>query len=114
VEYLKIHDTEKLWVESDFEAAAGIGVHVTEGEIQDFVTRYLATNKERIERERYRALPGALKEISANSIIKWADSKLRVDVINKKFEDVLGPKDDRDTAPLKKVCSKSVQLLITG
>jgi len=103
VEYLKTHNTEQLWGESDFEAASGVGVHVTEGELQDFITRYISTNKERIVEERYKALPTTLKELAADPLIKWADPKSRTEIVNKKFEELLGPKDERDTAPVKKV-----------
>jgi glutaminyl-tRNA synthetase len=103
VEYLKTHNTENLWVESDFEAASGVGVHVTEGELQDFVAKYISTNKGRIVEERYKALPTTLKELAANPFIKWADPKLRAEIVNKKFEELLGPKDERDNAPVKKV-----------
>jgi len=103
VEYLKTHNTEKLWLESDFEAASGVGVHVTEGELEDFVTGYISTNKERIIQERYKALPTTLKELAAHPVIKWADPKSRTEIVNKKFEELLGPKDERDDAPVKKV-----------
>jgi len=103
VEYSKIHNTENLWVESDFEAASGVGVHVTEGELEDFIRRYVSTNKERIIEERYKALLTTLKELAANPLIKWADPKLRTEIVNKKFEELLGPKDERDNTPVKKV-----------
>ena len=104
VEYMKAHPSEIVWVESDFEAASGVGVTVTEGELQDFVTRYISTNKEKIVEERYKALPSTLKELAANPLIKWADPKLRTEVVNTKFAQLLGPKDERDTAPVKKAC----------
>src|SRR5436190_7991841 len=100
---MKIHNTEKLWVETDFEIASGVGVHVTEGELEDYVTRYLSSNKGRILQERYKALPTTLKELTANPLMKWADPKLREEIVNKKFQDLLGPKDERDNAPIKKV-----------
>jgi glutaminyl-tRNA synthetase len=101
---MKAHPSEIVWVESDFEAASGVGVTVTEGELQDFVTRYISTNKEKIVEERYKALPPTLKELAANPLIKWADPKLRTEVVNAKFAQLLGPKDERDTAQVKKVC----------
>ena len=109
MEYLKIHDGDKLWVESDFEAVTGVGVNVTDGELRDFVTRYMETNKETIVQERYKALPMALKEISNNPVIKWADPKLRTSIVQEKFTELLGPKDERDTVatkPAKKVCEQ--------
>ena len=111
VEYLKIHHNEKLWVESDFEAVSGIGVNVTEGELQDFVNKYMSAHKDKILEERYKALPSTLKEISANSLIKWADPKLRTEVVSRKFEDLLGPKDERDNVPSKKAVLFSYCLL---
>lgn len=111
---MKIHTTDRLWVESDFEAASGVGVTVTEGELQDFVTRYIDTNKDKIIEERYKALPPALKELSANPVIKWADPKLRTEVVNKKFEQLLGPKDERDNMHVKKVVPVHKLLLIPG
>lgn len=115
VEFLKTHPADKLWVESDFEAACGIGVNVTHAELQDFVNRYISANKEKITEERYKALPATMKELSTNPIIKWADPKLRTEVVNEKFMELLGPKDERDTAPVKKVISlSSLTLLIVG
>lgn len=103
MEYLKAHPNEKLWVESDFESFSGIGVNVTERELHDFVSQYISVNKEKIMAERYKALPIALKEISANPVMKWADPKLRTQIVNQKFEDLLGPKDERDNVSAKKV-----------
>jgi glutaminyl-tRNA synthetase len=103
VEYIKTHPAENLWVDADFESACGIGINVTQAELQDFVSRYISTNKEKILKERYKALPATLKELSNNPIIKWADPKLRTEVVNEKFTELLGPKDERDTAPVKKV-----------
>jgi len=103
VEYLKIHSTDNLWVESDFEAASGVGVHVTERELEDFVTRYISTNKERIIQERYKALPTTVKELAVKPLIKWADTKVRTEIVNKNFVKLRGPKDERDNAPVKKV-----------
>ena len=104
---MKAHPTEVTWVESDFEAACGVGITVTEGELRDFVTRYISTNKDKIVEERYKALPMTLKELASNPLIKWADPKLRSEVVHKKFEEILGPKDERDNAPVKKVLYKS-------
>jgi glutaminyl-tRNA synthetase len=100
---MKAHPTARTWVESDFEAASGVGVTVTEGELQDIVSRYIDTNKDRLIEERYKALPSTLKELAVNPLIKWADPKSRTEVVNEKFEQLLGPKDERDTVPVKKV-----------
>jgi glutaminyl-tRNA synthetase len=110
VEYLKIHDSEKLWVDSDFEAACGIGVNVTEGELRNMVETYISTNKDEIMDSRYKAVPPALKYFAANPLTKWADPKARADIVNEKFSALLGPKDERDTAPVKKVISLSLQI----
>ena len=100
---MKAHPTKVVWVESDFEVASGVGVTVTEGELQDFVNRYVSMHKDKIAEDRYKMLPTALKELAANPIIKWADPKLRAEVVHAKFEELLGPKNERDSAPVKRV-----------
>src|SRR5262245_27447172 len=103
VEYMKHHDSERFWIESDFEAAAGIGVHVTESELRSIVGQYISRNKDDILERRYKTLPLALKHFAADPLTKWADSKLRADIVNQNFELLLGPKNERDNAPVKKV-----------
>jgi glutaminyl-tRNA synthetase len=103
VEYMKAHNSEATWVEYEFENVSGVGVTVTEGELQDAISTYIKTHRDRIVEERYKALPPTLKDLAANPRLKWADAKLRADIVNKEFEQLLGPKDDRDTQPVKKV-----------
>jgi glutaminyl-tRNA synthetase len=100
VDYMKTHD--KIWVETDFENASGIGITVTEGEIKNIVQTYISTNKDKILKERYLALPPTLKEMATNPFLKWADAKLRAEIVNKEFEALLGPKDKQPAAPAKK------------
>ena len=100
VDYLKGHD--KMCVEADFENASGIGITVTEGEIKNIVSAYMSTNKDKILEEKYLALPLALKEMAANPFLKWADPRLRAEIVNKEFEGLLGPKDKQPAAPAKK------------
>jgi glutaminyl-tRNA synthetase len=100
---MKAHSAPATWVESEFENVSGVGVTVTEQELQDAVTKYIDTNHHRIVEDRYKALPTTLRDLAANPRLKWADPKLRADIVNKKFEQLLGPKDERDTAPVKKV-----------
>jgi glutaminyl-tRNA synthetase len=94
---MNAHPTESHWKEKDFEIASGIGIRVTESEIQDIVRRHIDSHKEEIERERYQALSVALKEISTHPLTKWADPKLRMKIVQKQFEELLGPKDERDS-----------------
>jgi glutaminyl-tRNA synthetase len=103
VEYMKGHTSEATWVEYEFENVSGVGVTVTEGELQDAISRYVEIHHDRIVDERYKALPPTLKDLAANPELKWADPKLRADLVNKKFEQLLGPKDERDIQPVKKV-----------
>ena len=107
MEYLKFHD--KRWTDTDFEAASGVGVNVTEAEIKTLVDTYMSTNKDVILSDRYKAQPVALKTLAANPFLKWADPKLRTEIITKAFEELLGPKDERD-APVKKVCAPLLAL----
>jgi len=100
---MKAHTSDTVWVESEFENVSGVGVTVTEGELEDALSTYINTHKANILEQRYKALPPTLKDLAANPRLKWADPKLRADIVNKKFEQLLGPKDERDTASVKKV-----------
>lgn len=64
-------------------------------------------NKDKILEERYKALPVALKSAATNPTLKWADPKERADVVNKAFEEILGPKDAQPAAPVKKVSARA-------
>jgi len=66
------------------------------------VDNYISTNKEEILKLRYKAVPPALKYFASNPLTKWADPKARADIVNDKFQALLGPKDERDNAPVKK------------
>jgi glutaminyl-tRNA synthetase len=101
VAYLKAND--KYWDQSKFETACGIGVVVTDSEVANVVNSHISANKDKIIKDRYKALPLTLKELANNPMIMWADPKLRAELVNKAFEELLGPKDERDTAPVKKV-----------
>jgi len=112
---MKAHTSDTVWVESEFENVSGVGVTVTEGELEDAVSTYINTHKANILEERYKALPPTLKDLAANPRLKWADPKLRADIVNKKFEQLLGPKDERDTASVKKVARcNAVSITIQG
>jgi glutaminyl-tRNA synthetase len=100
---MKHHDSDRLWDESDFEAASGIGVHVTKSELSNLVDNYISTHKESVVEGRYKTLPAALKFFASNPLTKWADAKVRTDIVTSKFGALLGPKDERDTVPVKKV-----------
>jgi glutaminyl-tRNA synthetase len=103
VEYMKQHDSDRLWVESDFEAASGIGIYVSEAELDNMVDQYIANHKRDVLEGRYKTLPVALKFFASNPMTKWAEAKVRADVVATKFEALLGPKDERDNVSMKKV-----------
>ena len=108
---MKAHNSEATWVEYEFENVSGVGVTVTEGELQDAISTYIKAHHDRIVEERYKALPPTLKDLAANPRLKWADSKLRANIVNTKFEQLLGPKDERDMQPVKKVSRQITGLM---
>lgn len=94
-----------MWVDTDFEKASGIGITVTEDDIMNVVGSYMSANKGRILEDGYLALPLTLKEMASDPFLKWADAKLRAEIVNKAFEGLLSPKDKQLVALAKKKAS---------
>ena len=75
---------------------SGVGVVVTEKEINDQVELYFNENKDLILNERYRIVPKLFASIKNLPELKWADPKLFKPIIDKQVLQLLGPKDERD------------------
>ncbi|KAI8880043.1 glutaminyl-tRNA synthetase [Backusella circina FSU 941] len=87
--------------EEDFDKATGVGVVVTDEQIKDAIAEYISSNKENIEKNRYKTLGitlGASKKIEA---LRWADGGKVKNEVEAQYLALLGPKDERD-APQKK------------
>ncbi|KAJ1987618.1 Glutaminyl-tRNA synthetase [Dimargaris cristalligena] len=81
---------------SAFDRACGIGVTVTDAEIENAIRTYFETNQERLVKDRYRALGpllGGLKKVDA---LKWASpAKVKAE-FDAQVLATIGPKDERD------------------
>lgn len=75
---------------------SGVGVVVTEKEINDQVEAYFNENKDLILNERYKIVPKLFASIKNLPELKWADPKLFKPIIDKQVLQLLGPKDERD------------------
>lgn len=81
--------------------SAGVGIEVTEEQVQVSVQKYIEDNKETIERERYKLVPGIFAKIKSLPEMKWADPRSFKPVIDSEVLKVLGPKDERDLVKKK-------------
>ncbi len=87
-----------------FDEACGVGVVVSEVEIEKAATEAISKHKDALLSERYAFSVGTLlktaKETSAN--VKWASSKLLKEKVDQAVANLLGPKTADDLAPKKK------------
>jgi glutaminyl-tRNA synthetase len=89
------------FVLNDFEKASGVGVSFTSKQLSAEIAAYIEDNKSNIETLRYKTLSSTLAGIKKSTDLKWA-SPLDVKAeLEKQFEALLGPKDERDAPPAK-------------
>lgn len=85
----------------DLDKESGVGVEVSEADVTQLVGEMVTSNKARLVSDRYRAVPTLYKAVRDHPLLKWADGKAVKDEIDKQCLALLGPKDERDTAPKK-------------
>ncbi|VVT54419.1 uncharacterized protein SAPINGB_P004066 [Magnusiomyces paraingens] len=81
---------------SGLDEASGVGIVVTEAQVEEQVAKYIADNKASIEEQRYKAVPSILVNVKNLPSLKWASPALFKPIIDKQVLALLGPKDDRD------------------
>jgi len=74
-----------------FEEDCGVGINITQEQIDEFVNKIFNENKEKIEEQKW---DFEFSEFihKAREALKWADGKLIMNTINKKTTEVLGEK----------------------
>ena len=78
-----------------FEEECGVGIVITQEQIEEFVNNLFEENKAKIEEEKWDfKFPDFIHK--AREELKWADGKTIVNTINKKTKDVLGEKPKAD------------------
>ncbi|KAI8391013.1 tRNA synthetases class I, catalytic domain-containing protein [Radiomyces spectabilis] len=87
--------------DKNFDEAAGVGVVVTDDQIQAAVSGYIEANKDNIVQNRYKTLGPALANTRKLPELRWADGGKVKNQVESQFLALLGPKDERD-APQKK------------
>merc|ERR1711976_849644 len=80
---------------NNFEKACGIGVEITQDEIEACVEKLIMANKDAIIAQRYRFNLGPLIGQVIGSL-KWADSRKVKEEIDLQILTLLGPKREED------------------
>ncbi|CAI2386854.1 unnamed protein product [Moneuplotes crassus] len=90
-----------------FDEACGVGVTVTQEQIDEFVNKVFEENKDKIEEEKW-DFQFATFIHQARDALKWADGKAIMNSINKKTTEILGekPKGGKKKKPKKPKPSK--------
>lgn len=105
-EYLCALGNETALDEAAYKEAGGIGVVVTEADLERAFDDLLAGDeaaRDRLATERYRCVGPLLKKFGEFGTVKWADGKTRKTTFDRKILEALGPKTEADMAkPAKK------------
>ena len=87
--------------QADFESACGVGIVVTNEQIEQSVQSAIAAARGEILAKRYRYPKGMLMG-AVRKELPWADGKAIMSTIDVEFLDLLGPKTEADLAPAPK------------
>ncbi|KAJ1916219.1 Glutaminyl-tRNA synthetase [Tieghemiomyces parasiticus] len=79
-----------------FERACGIGVTVSDDEVNQAVAEYLQTHHDRLVKDRYRALGALLGGLKKVEALRWATPAKVKAAFDDQVLNILGPKDERD------------------
>lgn len=87
---------------ASFEKSCGVGIEVSQDDIESAVAKVIATNKETIVAQRYRFNVGSLMG-PVRSSLKWADSGKLKEEFDLQILTLLGPKREEDLVKPAKV-----------
>lgn len=76
--------------------------------MRDIVDEYVRVNSAAVTSERYKYQTTVMKEVRADSRLKWANMADLKPAVDDAFLQTLGPKDERDSAPKKGKIQKQV------
>ncbi|KAJ1981306.1 Glutaminyl-tRNA synthetase [Dimargaris xerosporica] len=79
-----------------FDQACGIGVVVTDTTVAETVQAYLDEHKERLVKDRYRALGALLGGLKKQQTLRWASPARVKETFDQQVLAIIGPKDERD------------------
>lgn len=86
---------------------SGVGITVTQQEVDDHVANYIQQHKDDIVEQRYKAVPALLGNVKRVEALKWANPGFIKTSIDKQILALLGPKDERDAKPKKEKAAPS-------
>lgn len=92
--------------DSELDAASGVGVEVSETDVETAARHFVEQNSAEIEQKRYKALGSILVALKKLPELKWADPSLFKPAVDKQFLALLGPKDERDDPKLQNKLAK--------
>lgn len=98
----KLSKDSKSIVDAEFDDACGVGVVVTDEQIETIVASIVNENKKDLIEKRYSHVGPLLGKLKSNKDLQWANSATVKTVLDKLVLELIGPKDDRDTGKAKK------------
>ncbi|SCU81678.1 LAMI_0B07228g1_1 [Lachancea mirantina] len=100
--YKYIKKTGNNVVPEEFAKECGVGIVVTESQVQERVAKYISDNRATIVEERYKMVPGIIAAVKGLPELRWAEPRLFKPIIDAEVLKVLGPKDERDVVKKEK------------
>ncbi|KAJ3108430.1 hypothetical protein HDU97_001137 [Phlyctochytrium planicorne] len=91
--------------EKVFDDACGVGIVVTEKDIEEAVSKLFTEKDKDIKEKRYQSLGSLLAALKAGNL-RWANAATVKKIVDQKLLEVLGPKDDRDSGKKKEKPAK--------
>ncbi|EPX73219.1 cytoplasmic glutaminyl-tRNA ligase Qrs1 [Schizosaccharomyces octosporus yFS286] len=88
--------------EEEFDKELGVGVTCTPEQITELVGQYIKENEEKIVEQRYASFNATSSALRQHPILKWASQLDVKQTLDKKYLELLGPKDERDAPTGKK------------
>ncbi|ODV88138.1 hypothetical protein CANARDRAFT_5437 [[Candida] arabinofermentans NRRL YB-2248] len=86
----------------EFETRSGVGINLSEAEVEEKIRAYMEANKDELLEKRYKLVPGLLGTTKNLPDLKWASPSLFKPIIDKLALEMLGPKDERDVVKKEK------------
>ncbi|KAF5097248.1 hypothetical protein D0Z00_002457 [Geotrichum galactomycetum] len=96
-----VKENKEATTNAGLDEAAGVGIEVTEAQINEEVAKYINENKSEIETQRYKIVPSLLTSVKKLPSLKWANPGAFKPIIDNQILELLGPKDERDLVKKK-------------
>ena len=91
-----------------FNQNCGVGVTPTDKDLDERINLLFETHRVDIAEQRYRYILPLLRLAKNDDMMRWANALTIKELVEKRLEAVCGPKDERDTQPVKKTKEKGI------